>query len=186
MAAPCLDFEDDDDEGGNTDSALKLSDLESNPLQTQTGVQMFSDKGLNDQDGDFNMDKYFSNGDVERKQDDFYEEDNDDDDDGYGRRGKANEKIPSRYLDDYGDDKDDDDLADNQNQQYSIAELDGWMNQVNEKMKRVEEIEAKQGRLQIEESGKDKDKSDDEDEELDLELINQHQARVSLGMQQKQ
>ena len=54
--------------------------------------------------------------------------------------------MPRRYLDYYSDDKDDEEDPDSpskkSNDKLSIEELDGWMNQVNEKMKKVEEYEA--------------------------------------------
>lgn len=59
--------------------------------------------------------------------------------------------MPRRYLDYYSDDKDDEEEADSpdkkSNDKLSIEELDGWMNQVNEKMKKVEEYEAQQDQL---------------------------------------
>ena len=94
------------------------------------------------------MDKYFSNDDVERKRQDFQDDDEDQEDDeaqedGYGQRGKKRSSLPRRYLDYYSDDKDDDTgQFSKSNDKMSIEELDGWMNQVNEKMKKVEEYEA--------------------------------------------
>lgn len=142
---PCLDFEDDDeDENGETDNALKISDLEKDPLES-FGNTITKNKKNESQSNEFSMDKYFSNDNVERTKAqgmDFNDDDEEEEvDDGYGSRGKkATSALPSRYLDDYGSEEKDNKSG---KQEYSIEELDGWMNQVNEKMKQVEEAEAK-------------------------------------------
>ena len=69
-------------------------------------------------------------------------------------------------------------------QDANLDELDGWMNQVNEKMKKVEEFEYQQYGVQQawqdEDAKKDANEDDDgdddeeEDEGLDIALINQH------------
>ena len=57
---------------------------------------------------DYNMEKYFSNGNVERqKTNDAYDDEEDDDEDGYQRPTKKGVKIPDRYLQDYSEDKED-------------------------------------------------------------------------------
>ncbi len=145
LMKPCLDFEDDDeDENGETDNALKISDLEKDPLES-FGNTITKNKKNESQSNEFSMDKYFSNDNVERTKAqgmDFNDDDEEEEvDDGYGSRGKkATSALPSRYLDDYGSEEKDNKSG---KQEYSIEELDGWMNQVNEKMKQVEEAEAK-------------------------------------------
>ena len=64
LMQPCLDFDDDDDEETNNDStALKMSDLDDNPMDSdvQDGDMQATSKV------EYNMEKYFSNGDVQRK-----------------------------------------------------------------------------------------------------------------------
>ena len=91
LMQPCLDFNDDDDDEDEmlTDTALKMSDLDIqvNGVSQGTTDSMLANKGKKTrdwtQDGEeYSMDKYFSNGDIERNTG-KHDDDDDDEDDGY-------------------------------------------------------------------------------------------------------
>lgn len=63
LMQPCLDFDDDDEETNNDSTALKMSDLDDNPMDSD--VQDGDNKGSTNVE--YNMEKYFSNENVERK-----------------------------------------------------------------------------------------------------------------------
>ena len=144
MKQPCLEF----DEGDEDFDPLSLI-----PMKPRINKYL---EGLNDEpepnkdDGEeqqeYSMEKYFSNGDIDRGHMKSKANKNkgrrygsDDDDDDYGAMNEGMDEEDEGYVDrrnkkktnkaHYSDD--DDDINRGDDEPFSLEDLDGWMNKIN-------------------------------------------------------
>ena len=143
MKQPCLEF----DEGDEDFDPLTLLKPRINNYLQDDDDDTGPDKNDGEEQQEYSMEKYFSNGDIDRghikskankgkgrrygsdDDDDDYGAMNDgmdDDEEGYANRNKAKKNNKARF-----DSDDDDDINRGDEEPFSLEELDGWMNKIN-------------------------------------------------------